>query len=347
MNINSDAFYEDELDSSLDYCVSQSTVFGDYDKILFIENEEDERFWKYIFKQLDPNIKLDFHSYFRRKKEQKDSESSAQGKQQVLKFRDIVEDYSGVVFLCIDSDFDYILDNFNINSNPYILQTYVYSVENFICCAKSLNELCSDLLFPEGTFDFVLFYKNFSKNIRELFIYHILLKSHSRSEDDKIKAVYKSIISNISGIKTLSDLSKLYTSDSFLSNIEKELERIKDNYPKIIEDFKRISKKIDEDEKIINDMLYLYINGHLVYDLTCTILKKISNLVLSNKIKEVKVFLSGTQLKNKIQELKNKNKDISSVLDIRYNYCFQENLCPNFQNIIDDLIDAQGISKNQ
>lgn len=336
MEINTnDAFYDD-LKSSLDYSVNQSLSFGDYNNIAFIENEEDERFWKYIFKQLNPEIKVEFHSYFRRKK--KDDENSvSQGKQQVLKFKNHIQDYNGQVLLCIDSDFDYILNREDINNNPYILQTYVYSVENYLCCAKSLNELCADLLFPTDAFDFVKFYSNFSQIINDLFIYHIILKHTHIDEDSKIKEVYRTITSDIINIKTLDDFENLYTQNILLNNVKVEIERIQLSYPDIIKEFDRIKQKIESDEKIINNMLHMYINGHLIYSLTSQILKKISKIVLNKKISEAKSLYKGTQLSDKINELKNKEKDIDSVLDIRYNYCYKENLCPNFFHIIEDL----------
>ena len=48
---------------------------------------------------------------------------------------------------CVDSDYDWLLQGVTqtsreIISNPYVIQTYAYAIENYQCWAGSLHQIC-------------------------------------------------------------------------------------------------------------------------------------------------------------------------------------------------------------
>lgn len=326
-------FFDNPFDE-LEYFINESVTFKEYNKIAFVENEEDIRFWSYIFKKFNSNLNIDFRAYCKHiRKSSEYKISTSQGKQQILKYREAVNKHDGNAFICIDSDYDYILNNYNVNDNPYILQTFVYSIESYICCAKSLNELCDELLFPRDTFDFIKFFKRYSETINDLFLYHILLKD----EDNNIQKVFKCFFSEIDKINQFEDIKNLYTLYDLEIKVEEEIKKIKIEHPNIQNRFDLLKKSILEDALINDDTLYMHISGHLIYDLTVKILTRIQVIVHRVIIEDIKTIYEGKQLGEKVLEIKAKKSDIPSVLSFRYNFCYKENFCPSFNLIIEDL----------
>jgi len=101
--------------------------------MVYIENEDDIPFWRGVFDRYAPHLhfEISFPSYH-----------LARGKEEVLKIQ--AGEY---LLLCVDSDYDYLLQDATevskrINHDPYIFQTYTYSIENYKCYAESLKEVC-------------------------------------------------------------------------------------------------------------------------------------------------------------------------------------------------------------
>ena len=90
---------------------------GELEQIaVFVENEDDILFWKDIFDKCSLQTKIHLAS----------RTSLERGKSAVLK-----HNVGKLLILCVDSDYDYLLqdhtnDSKLINSNPYIFQTYTY-----------------------------------------------------------------------------------------------------------------------------------------------------------------------------------------------------------------------------
>ena len=53
----------DNIEDELNYYIEQYTLFEDYELIAFLENEEDERFWGFIFDKSIPHKKVAFDAY--------------------------------------------------------------------------------------------------------------------------------------------------------------------------------------------------------------------------------------------------------------------------------------------
>jgi len=134
---------------------------------VFVENEDDIPFWKDIFDKFNLRTKIHPASEI----------SLARGKKEVLKQKNRVGKF---LILCVDSDYDYLLqghtDNSKtINESPYIFQTYTYSIENYKCYAESLHRVMvrATLQDKQELFDYVRFLKEYSVIIYDLFIYSL------------------------------------------------------------------------------------------------------------------------------------------------------------------------------
>jgi len=295
--------------------INEFTIFGDYDLVVFIENEEDKRFWSFIFRKALVNKKIGFISY---------SKSGNQGKVEILKYSDFLVEYSGKALICIDSDFDYIT-NHPLNANLYIFQTYTYSVESYICCAKSLNYLLKELLFIDD-FDFKIFLAKYSTIIFELLLLDIHLKNRTTDID------YKSIVNE----DTLANNGELFLKQ-LESKIQNKILELHNTFSIISSDVNIIKNKILSDKLLKDDFVHLYINGHRIFELIQEILEKLQNKSLAIQIDDCKSRLSGQQLGDKIKELKSNRLDINTLLKSKFNNCYYEGYCPSFQHIVNEI----------
>ncbi|MFT4930044.1 MAG: hypothetical protein ACI8WB_006180, partial [Phenylobacterium sp.] len=104
---------------------AQSYVKGeDCFGIVYIESEQDKAFWQDIISQNASN-KYSFKV---------GTNQNPHARSKSL-FSDMYAGANEKVLIAIDSDFDYLAENRsevakNINANPYVLQTFAYSVES-------------------------------------------------------------------------------------------------------------------------------------------------------------------------------------------------------------------------
>lgn len=119
--------------------------------------QHDELFWSMVFQIALPQSKLEFYpqcfSY---------PSSGTTGKDCVLLLKDYADKE---LVLCVDSDYDYLLER-AVLINPFIFQTYVYSIENYWCYAQGLAEIVKKVMDTEGVdFDFIHFFDTYSSII--------------------------------------------------------------------------------------------------------------------------------------------------------------------------------------
>ena len=142
---------------------------------VYVESEDDIPFWKFVFNLYKIDTKISPAS----------KTDLTRGKQKVLEF---VEDSGKYLVLCVDSDYDYMMDGHtavsgSMKAHPYIFQTYTYSIENYMCYAGGLHAMMVDAsLVDEQTFDYELFLTEYSKIIYELFV-HSFIFHRQFSED--------------------------------------------------------------------------------------------------------------------------------------------------------------------
>jgi len=306
---------ENFIQNALQEQISSFTLFSDYNLIVFIENEEDERFWRFIFRKASIDKKIGFISY---------SKSGSQGKVEILKYADFLSEHSGKALICVDSDFDYIT-NHPLNNNQYIFQTYTYSVESYICCAKSLNHILKESLLIDN-FDFEIFLRKYSTIIFELLLLDIVLKNKITDIEYKAKVDKDTLANN---------------GELFLEQLEfKKQDKISElhtKFPILTTEIDIIKSKIIADTLLKDDFVHLYINGHKIFELIQEILENLQNKSLAIQIDNCKSRLSGQQLGDKIKELKSNKLDIDTLLKSKFNNCYYEGYCPSFHNITDNI----------
>jgi hypothetical protein len=107
----------------------------------------------------------------------------------------------------------------------------------------------------------------------------------------------------------------------------------------ISDDLDLYQQKLTLDTHIDENNLFLYIEGHIIFDSILNLLEKLQNNNINSKIQLIRSSseYTGAEKNNKINELKNKKFDIETALRINYNNCFYNQTCPSLNQIILDI----------
>ena len=280
-----------------------------YNLIICIENNDDKRFWSFIFSKIE-NLKPFF--------------LDLDGKNNILAF----ENHFDKEFVaCVDSDYDYILKKPYLD-NKYIFHTYVYAVENYYVCSSTLNELKSTCNIDD-CLDFEDLLIQMTPIIKNALLYDIYLKDTNK---DCIRSVFK--FNNIS-IENLSLVSIIEKIKENISNILGDIDE------SLLVEYKN---RIIEDLHINEAQLHLYVEGHIIFDGILDVLKKLQNKSSNYRREKIKESYDGVQIGQKVNELKNKEFDIESILRVNYREAYQIETSSIHQIILDIENQSLGVS---
>ena len=237
------------------------------DGAVYCEAKEDTRFWEKVLTEFMPNHKFDFHCYTKTKNSDKSS-----GKGQVLLYESVA---NRNFLLCIDSDYDYLLDNLTTQNNPYILQTYTYSIENHWCYAPSLNDFLSKLFEEKINFDFEKFLSDFSKIIYEAFLHTVLSE---KSENPYFSRHDLEAILNFNNYGNKND---------YLNYINTKLQQKINDFNSDFKqsDFDNLNLFLQRNKGLSPETTYLFLRGHTLFEkVILPIIRSLRDEFLSQKI---------------------------------------------------------------
>lgn len=243
------------------------SVLKQCDASVHVEAEADALFWKKIFKHFAPGKRFNFvyQSLTPRG-------SMATGVSHCLKYKAYL---SKRFFICIDSDYRYVMQSVGFTPRQFVFQTYTYSIENHFCYARMLNHLNEKSTggIPNTLFDFEIFLTQYSQTIYETLVWHLYLvrrneKAFSKNEFSQIiqlqqSAPYYDIKHN--GEAVIHELSR----------------RCKLKLAEITEKFPQISIEAEKERLALLGLLphtaYWYVRGHNLFDLICAIGIEVNN----------------------------------------------------------------------
>jgi hypothetical protein len=230
----------------------------------YVEDIEDEIFWGDVFSKYAPSLKIIFYPHSRDNK-------FKSGVQEVLKEKDKT---GKNLILCIDSDFRYLLQDKEINDNPFIFQTYTYSIENHKCAQHNLNKIIKTATLMQGKFEFVKFLEKYSQTIYRLFLYILYFEKQKYEKiqnqewinDDKF-TINEKRLKEVLGIPS-NEVTIENHAQVIIEKLEKRVaaleNEIKTKYGEI--DLENIEDYLKDNFKIDKSDIFWYINGHIIYN---------------------------------------------------------------------------------
>lgn len=309
----------DNLNSDLLAAFSALLPKGSPQRVLvYVESDDDISFWRGILtpfekKGLSFDIQLPVQN------------SLEKGKLAVLELANSV---GNNLILCVDSDYDYLLQNTTltsslINGNDYIFQTYTYSIENLLCYANSLHIICAQSSKNDTRIiDFEELMTLYSRIIHKLFLWSVYfsIKQDTTSFTltnfcETIKILEKAIVSEqfstaLQGLKARVDVK--------IQELEAKFPNDKLHVEVLIQELKPLG--VDESN------VYLFTQGHTLKDnVTLMFLKPIFLQLKSDKENQIKTNAKhNKELVNQLNLYKNQIIPIELALNsnTEYKSCF-------------------------
>jgi len=300
---------------------------------VYVENEEDVPFWKYFFDKRNLKTKIS----------PADKGSVERGKQSVLAFADKVNKH---FVLCVDSDFDYLLQNGTtqsklVNNNPYIFHTYTHSIESFKCYSGILHKVVVDSTLNDNeTFDYTSFLEEYSNVIFDLFVYFFYFekkhqiafenysiqcgieeKRQSKNDFFKWKQNHEPIhvfpLENgfNKNIKILNQIKDKNDITIQLDLLKKQIEQTLSTLPSI--DKSELNTLKDElfELGVIQSNTYLFIQGHvLLNNIVLMFLNPIFNLLKDNVFDEYTNAKKNTTDTKKHEHIENVREHYKKIV---------------------------------
>ena len=265
------------------------------DMIVRVEDKDDIPFWQSMLSTVIPGRKLKFLPCTLSSDGQRHS-----GKTICMKYVGTLDKH---FCICVDSDFDNILQPGLLAAEKYIFQTYTYSWENHYCHIQQLQQQWEK--FRISDFDFACFISHLSK------IIYPPLVALLTAKDKGIKAW--SLDAMCSAILSIQPTQKLLLAD----NGELLCQRIAEKLTKLTEHLKHIDEEdIDamrhtaETAGLCISNAYLYMQGHCIYNL----IHRIGNALSDGKIDFKAEVLDHVLSTSGYKEVDNIVRDIKRMI---------------------------------
>lgn len=217
---------------------------------------------------------------------------------------------------CVDADYDYLMQGASetsreIISNPAILHTYAYSIENLQCYAPSLHNVCVMVtLNDRKVFDLQNFMTRFSEIIFPLFVWSIW---HYR------RGVY--------GQFTITDFNRTIelggfninrpqdALDNLRSKVMRKVNYMNRQHPEAEQEYKELSAELVR-LGVEPDQTYLYIQGHHLFDkIVMPVMNKVCGMLIREREAEIRrQAVHTTQMYNELSCYAHSVQDITQML---------------------------------
>ena len=239
---------------------------------IHVENKDDIIFWSAVLKHFRPDDRFHFIAGSRNEFGHETS-----GVTQCLKYYDFLnKDF----FICIDSDYRYLLRERGFDTGHFILQTYTYSFENHHCFADGLDDVCGQVTHLNNTvFDFKEFLHNYSSVIYDLFIWHLYFMNADPTRFTKYDFNhYLNIYACKTRVKIADNVAMAL--EELRIRVEKRTGYFGRKFPNA--DLEQVKKKYQE-MGLTPETTYLFLRGHNVYDMISAICKDVCKVLLERE----------------------------------------------------------------
>ena len=227
---------------------------------------------------------------------------------------------------CVDSDYDYLLQNTtemsrDILNNPYVLHTYTYAIENYQCYAPSLHDVCVMVtLNDRRIFDFEQFFSEYSKIIFPLFVWNIWYYRKGGFNEFTISD-FNTVITT--GHFTHADSNRIL--DRLRHKVSVKIRQLISKNPNAKSSYLALKSEL-KSLGVAPEITYLFIQGHHLCDtLVLPLLTRICETLHREREKEItKSAIHQTQRNNELKAYNHSTADVGIML--RRNTAFKDSL---------------------
>lgn len=294
--------------------------------LVYVESDDDIAFWRVILAPFEKNgVRFDVQLA--------SNDTLTKGKLPVLVFANSVGNH---LILCVDSDYDYLLQNTTststlINNNKFIFQTYGFSIENLLCYADSLHTVCVQATKNDTRMiEFVPLMELYSKIVYPLFLWSVYFAEKKDTIADEKKDTTSFTITNF--CDTVKILDKAVVTEQFRvalqgvkNRVVTKVQELEEKFPDAKPHIETLGKRL-QSLGVEQDNTYLFMRGHTVKDnVVLMFLKPLIEALRKKKESQIKEKAKhNTALKNQWDYYKKQVIPLENALNgnTEYKSCF-------------------------
>jgi len=243
--------------------------------IAYVESYDDISFWRSVLSEFENDER-----FFRVMLPS--AKTLSKGKKMVLSSCFSSSQLGKNLIACVDSDYDYLLQgatdtSHDLNTNPFILQTYAYAIESYQCYAENLHDDCVEAtLNDHQIFDFVDYLTQYSEIVYPLFLWNIYLFRKGMNNSFPMN-----VFCNVTLPQDIDVRRPKLSLDYVDLHVQQKLADLEERFPDHIEAVKALDPEIRE-LGVTPQTTYLFIKGHHIKENVvlkllipvCTILRR-------------------------------------------------------------------------
>ena len=243
---------------------------------------------------------------------------------------------------CVDADLDYLLQSSTISSermlsNPYVVHTYVYSIENYFCYSKSLHTVCvMATLNDRSVFNFEEYLRMYSDIVYELFVWLIWLHRHERFNDMPLSS-----FNNIASVEQLNIQKPLDALERLRRNVNRKLSWLQRHVPEA----KGKLTALKEELALLGvdrDSTYLFVQGHHLMDnVVDAAITPVCTMLRREREKEIKRLSNGNAIQMDNELACYSHSQLTPVQMLRRNTMYKD--CPMYQRLKEHVARVLGV----
>ncbi|MDE7468369.1 MAG: DUF4435 domain-containing protein, partial [Muribaculaceae bacterium] len=309
-NLNSEAQYQANILTNTPVMIK-----------VMVEYELDVYIWQKILSHFAPapSFEITPYSY--------DPEISGKGKAQILMSSG---NFGPYLIGCVDSDLDWLLqkwtpDGITIAANPYILQTYAYSIENLAAQPAGKSDMMLEVTLHSCDFqrDIDSIYEHFitllSSAIYDVVLWHLVIRK--QPDPDSIQQGWNYILKkehyqDISNDRHLSARQKLEAILARLNQRATELNQTyNQHYSHLITERCELAEYLGNEYNLSTVTAYLFVRGHdLQAFLLHNFFEPLKNELFTLHEKEIRTHCTqSTEIENAIKHYHKIRKRLDSI----------------------------------
>lgn len=282
--------------------------------VAYVESYDDISFWRSVFDEFEDG-RFHFEILLPARK------NLTKGKKRAM-MNMLGKGVGKNMIACVDSDYDYLLQGATETSrqlieNPYILHTYTYAIENYLCCADGLKHVCvQSTLNDDDIIDFVAFMRLYSRICYPLFVWNILLyREHDLSTMSMQKFCETVRLTSFNTSSPEQSLKQL------LIRVNHRTALLEKSNPHLVEKYNALKNEFTG-MGIIEDDTYFYIQGHHIMDsVVMRILTPVCRQLRNRRENEIQHFACHRQqYNNELSSYRHSQCDVSLMLRKNTNY---------------------------
>lgn len=313
------------------YSEQASILTGNPNRVTVeVEDTIDRDFWSDLLGELCPEKEFHFDPFHTILNEDGGYRRTGKGKSQIINSS---SDFNEWHIGCVDSDYDWILSDYTdagktMSSSKYLLQTYAYSIENFMCLSCTLGDFCRENTGEVVVFDFDDYLSRLSRAVYPLLIWSAYL--YAKKDHSFTPAAWRDVLVNTERDAEAS-LAQIKM------KIKAQIDELEKNFTAEIVNKDKMKQMLLDEKGVTEQTAYLYVRGHELFDQILNSVLVPLIIALRNQHREaIKASDMGEEAcKTSLREYQERVKPVKSLLSKNYRY---KHNTPIYEKIRNDVL---------